>query len=396
MELKKRNVGRKAGLGLFHFRILNVAFFLLLLALASPVTATGDDDKSMVTVVSYAADPGVMIKGDEGTIKVTIKNNAENPVNINRVRLYSEGIRVIDDTIYDSVGAIGPGNTRDFTFSVIADAKDGIYYPLFYADFSGSGSLRNPIPVKIDNSGLSVNVIDEPDYYIAGCEKSLTFQVGNPRESQVSGVTVTPVGSLFSENRGFFIGEIESDGSADAEVSIKPEYEGMMDFIIGYRNGVNRHEQIITLPVSFTPGSKAADPVLVNLKTSFDGSVYTLKGDVSNAGIDDAKNVVITAGEPAEPASPYKRYVAGSLKADDFSGFEINFRSVKTDVPVLISYRDSDGNIFEKIEIIDLTSAESQEGDDGSGSAIIYLFMIGLVVSGGAVYYWKFFREKDR
>ncbi len=395
MEFQIRSAGGKS-YNAPVYRALIPALILILLLLASPVSATGDQDKSMVTVVSYTTDPEVMMKGDEGTIKVTIKNNAENPVHINRVCLYSEGIRVLDDTVYDSVGAFGPGNTREFTFSVKADENDGIYYPLFYADFSGSGSLRYPVPVKIDNSGLSVNVVDEPDYYIAGCEKVLVFQVGNPRESAVSGVTVTPSGSLSSESKGFFIGEIESDGSTDAKVFITPESEGVMDFVIGYRNGVNRHEQTISLPVSFRQGAKAADPVLVNLKTSFDGSIYTVKGDVSNAGIDDAKNVVITAGEPATPANPYTRYVAGSLKADDFSGFEINFISEETEVPVIISYRDADGNLFQKTEILDLSSAESQGDDDGGNSGLFLLLLTGLALSGGAVYYWKFFRQKDR
>lgn len=380
----------------FHGFAIPAVMVFLLLVLASPVSAVGDDDKSMVTVLSYAADPAVMMKGDEGTIKVTIKNNAENPVNINRATLYSEGVKVLDDTVYDCVGSIGPGNTRDFTFSVKACANDGIYYPMFYADFSGSGSLRYPIPLKIDNSGLTVNVVDEPDYYIAGCEKKLTFQVGNPRESPVSGVTVTPVGSISSENKGFFLGEIESDGCMDASVWITPESEGTMDFVVEYRNGVNRHEQVISLPVSFRPGAKAADPVLVNLESVFDGSVYTVKGDVSNAGIDDAKNVVITAGAPAEPANPYMRYVAGSLKADDFAGFEINFRASAAEVPIVISYRDAEGNVFEKTEILDISSAESSGNSGGEGSGLLYLVMVGLLASGGAVCYWKFFRRKDR
>ena len=396
MDLKIQMESKKNIYCAGNVSFLFVTLLVLLFVLASPVSATEDDDKSMVAVTSYVADPAVMMKGDEGTIKVTIKNNAENPVSINRVNLYSEGIQILDDTVYDSVGSIGPGNTRDFTFSVKANANDGIYYPLFYADFSGSGSLRYPIPVKIDNSNLMINVVNEPDYYIAGCEKNLTFQVGNPRESGVSGVTVTPVGEISSENKGFFIGEIKPDESADAVVRIKPESEGVMDFLVEYRNGVNRHEQIISLPVSFEKGTKSANPVLVNIQTTFDGDLYTVKGDVSNAGIDDAKNVVITAGAPAEPANPYMSYVAGSLKADDFSGFEINFRSDSPEIPILISYRDSDGNLFETTKILDVSSVEPSGEDGDGGSGQILLLVIGLMVSGGAVYYWKFFRKSRK
>ena len=394
LKIKIKNKEKRFAVDSFGF-IITTALFLMLLLLASPVSATDDEDKSMVAVTSYVADPAVMMKGDEGTIKVTLKNNAENPVSINRVNLYSEGIQILDDTVYDSVGSIGPGNTRDFTFSVKANANDGIYYPLFYADFSGSGSLRYPIPVKIDNSDLMVNIVNEPEYYIAGCEKNLTFQVGNPRESGVSGVTITPVGEISSENKGFFIGEIKPDASADAVVRIKPESEGVMDFLVEYRNGVNRHEQIISLPISFEKGTKSANPVLVNIQTTFDGDLYTVKGDVSNAGIDDAKNVVITAGTPAEPANPYMSYVAGSLKADDFSGFEINFRSDSPEIPILISYRDSDGNLFETTKMLDVSSVESSGEDGDGGSGQILLLVIGLMASGGVVCYWKFFRQNS-
>ena len=94
MEFQIRSAGGKS-YNAPVYRALIPALILILLLLASPVSATGDQDKSMVTVVSYTTDPEVMMKGDEGTIKVTIKNNAENPVHINRVCLYSDQIPVI-------------------------------------------------------------------------------------------------------------------------------------------------------------------------------------------------------------------------------------------------------------------------------------------------------------
>jgi hypothetical protein len=88
-------------------------------------------------------------------------------------------------------------------------------------------------------------------------------------------------------------------------------------------------------------------------------------------------------------------YVAGSLKADDFSGFEINFRSDSPEIPILISYRDSDGNLFETTKMLDVSSVESSGEDGDGGSGQILLLVIGLMASGGVVCYWKFFRQKS-
>jgi len=75
-----------------------------------------------------------------------------------------------------------------------------------------------------------------------------------------------------------------------------------------------------------------------------EGGHYKVTGDVTNAGLEDAKSVLVTSGSPAVPVDPFRVYVVGSLEPDDFSGFEVTFTAEDADfVPLLIYYKDDDG-----------------------------------------------------
>jgi hypothetical protein len=96
-----------------------------------------------------------------------------------------------------------------------------------------------------------------------------------------------------------------------------------------------------------------------------------VKGDVTNAGLSDAKSVVATMGSPAQPVDPNKIYVIGALEPDDFSSFELTFTAPgATSVPLLIQYKDDDGKSYETTVAISLragAAAGSPESSSGQG-----------------------------
>ena len=84
---------------------------------------------------------------------------------------------------------------------------------------------------------------------------------------------------------------------------------------------------------------------------------------MNNAGITDAKSMVLTVLTPAKPVEPYAEYAIGSLASDDFSSFTLTFMTTDlSNIPVQITWKDADGNSFSTVKNLDLRSTS------GSGS----------------------------
>ena len=165
----------------------NICILLLLLsAIVGGATAADASAEEQIAVTSVSVNPDTLMRGDTGTVTVEIKNTGETGVAISRAELYPNGISVINDKTYDAVGVIGPGNTMSFTFTVRADAADGIYYPTFYLDIRNGGSVRYSVPVTVESTEIQVNVVDAPETYPADSRDTVVLSVGNPREGSVS------------------------------------------------------------------------------------------------------------------------------------------------------------------------------------------------------------------
>ncbi len=375
--------------------VLCVAFILALLA--GPVAAqlTPAEEASQLAVTSYTVEPEVFMYGDTGTIKVVVTNTGATPVAVSRVKLYSNDLSVYDDGNYDSVGTIGPGNSLPFTFTVVADTTDGIYYPFFYVDLRDAGSLRYRIPVTVDSTGLTASVTEKPDAFSPDKKEVITILVGNPRENTVNAVEVVPVKDGFSTvQTASFIGTLIPDQSAEVTFEATPTEETVMTFAVRYRNGINDHETIVEVPVVFGEDKKRAEIVLNNIAVESTGTSYIVTGDVTNAGLEDAKSVVVTVAMPGIPVDPYRSYVVGALEPDDFAGFEVTFDAKPgEEVPLVAIYKDVDGNLYED-EIIMTTADQVPDSRPGSGSEMpllwIGLVIVAIAVVGGIIFYsWK-------
>ncbi|KAF1078557.1 COG1361 S-layer family protein [Methanogenium sp. MK-MG] len=375
-------------------------FCILLLLCIVPATAA--DSSTMVEgllgVTDVVIDPGEFMYGDSGTVKVTVTNTGTTPVAIARAKLYSSELDVEGDENYGSVGSIGPGNSLQFTFTITADAADGIYYPLFYLDLRDASSLRYRVPVKVENSGLSLSVTDRPDAFTSGKKEDVTIMVGNPRENTVNGVVITPLTNGYETTEtSHFIGTLAPDQAAEATFSVTPYSETPMEFTVHYRNGMNDHEITTAVPVTFGIDRKQAETVLNNIKVTSEGDHYIITGDVTNAGLEDAKSVVVTTGSPATPVDPYRSYVIGALEPDDFASFEATF-SVEPgteEITLVTSYKDKDGNRYSDQLGIPLISVAFPDNSRPVASDelplvwIVVVIICTAVVAGVIYYSWK-------
>lgn len=347
----------------------NLCILLLLLSalVGAAAAAETTSAEAQIAVTGVNVSPDTLMHGDTGTVTVEVKNTGETGVAVNRAELLPYGISVVNDKTYDAVGVIGPGNTMSFTFTVRADTADGIYYPVFYLDLQNSGSVRYSIPVTVESTDLRVSVIDAPETYPANSKDTVVLSVGNPREGSVNGVTVTATGEgVRTPKTAVFLGALAPDEEKNASFEITASQSTELTFDVSYRNGINEHHATLTIPVEIGQRTVEPDIVVNNIEVVQSGGTVTLTGDVTNAGLKDAYSVKVTVEDPAIPTDPYPVYVVGGLEPDDFSSFEVTCNAQDaSSIPLVVQYRDEDGNIF--TETVTVSSAEraSQTGAGG-------------------------------
>jgi hypothetical protein len=371
--------------------LLVISLICAVAALIGPVSAAEAD----VTVTSSSLDPSVLMKGDTGTLTVTIKNNGADPVVIRSARLYNDGVVATSDP-YPAVGELGAGNNKTFTFTVRADGGEGTFYPKFVVDFRDGGTLRYQVPVLVENTPLSASVIGKPDAFAQGRKADITILVGNPRPNAASGVQVVPQGTGFTVTpTGGFIGALAPDGSSTVRFNLTPTAETDVAFQVIWRNGINTHTADLTLPITFSEDKRQADPVVTNVEVTPIAGGYRIVGDVMNAGLESARSVLVTTGAPAAPTDPFRVYVVGTLDPDDISSFEVTFRADggAKEIPVVVEYRDDDGNRYTAttmVEVGGVAATPLEESDGGIPPLGVVVIMLAAVGVFGSIYYsWR-------
>jgi hypothetical protein len=338
--------------------ILSVLAFLAAPSFAAATDTGSSTISNQLAVTGVSIDPPVLMRGDTGMVTITVKNTGTQSVNIKGADFTTKEMTTLNYQTYATTVNLGPGDSMDFTFTIRADSPDGIYYPRFYVDM-GTDSYRYYVPITVESTPIDVSILDRPDSFTSGVKDTITLVIGNPRQSTLSGVTVTPQGiGIDTTQTGVFIGDLEPGKSAQVAFDVTPSQEGDLNFLIEYRNGVNKHNENITVPITFASDKLAAQLYVNSIELSGSAGGYTLSADVTNAGLTDAKSIVVTMGSPAQPIDPNPVYIIGTLQPDDFSSFDLTFTAPgASSVPLLIQYKDADGNNFEQTFAVNLRTA---------------------------------------
>jgi hypothetical protein len=293
---------------------------------------------------------------------------------------------------YQTVGDIGAGTTRDFTFLLRADGPDTTYYPKFVVDFLNAGSLNIPVPVEVKSQELSLSFLERPETFARERKELVVVRIGNPRTNEVNGVLLTITGDNAEVvPSSYFIGNLAPDRAASVPLNVTPYGDTTLSFRLEYHNGNNPHSRDLILPITLADDRKKAALVASNLVvTPVDGR-YQLTGDVSNAGLEAANAVTVTVGGNATPVDPYRSYVIGSLEPDDFASFELSFRAeAPVEIPLVLQFKDADGRISLSETLF---RVDSQSGTGTSGGFPLPLVVVGVVVAvlvaGAVAYSWK-------
>ncbi len=335
---------------------------ILLIALFAGAVSAYTTSESIVAASNvYISDvtysPGSFFPGDEGTVTVKVTNgNTNQGVVVNHATVYDDkNTFIVTSPPFSSSTNIGPGQTQTFVFTIKADTmSEGTFYPIFSISYRDADSLWYRTSIQIEDAPLELTVTSRPDTFTDGGKGTVKVLVWNPRESAVRGVTVVPTGNgITTTPIKAYIGDLAPGASKEVTFEVTPTEGTSLTFTTEYLNGVNAHETAITIPVTFGTDKKGAQIIVNNIESSGTAGAMTIKGDVTNNGLTDAKSVIVTVGSPATPVNPNPVYAIGNLEPDDFSSFEVTYTSAGSGaVPLIVEYKDVDGNVFtEKFSI---------------------------------------------
>lgn len=371
-----------------------LAVFGIFCAASAYETADTITAASKVYVSKVTFEPAAFFSDDTGTatISVTNSNDALSSV-VNHATFGDKNIRVTSAP-YTSTIHLGPQQTMPFAFSFTATGTDGIYYPEFSLSFRDANSLHYRSMVEIDNRPLEMTVTDIPDAFAQGKKKTVYIMVSNPRKNDVRNLFLDVSGDgITTTSSRIFIGDLAHGASIPANFSITPDKETTAVLTLTYDNGNNPHTVSKNIPILFGTDKKLANPVMNNIEVKSDGAVIHVTGDVNNAGLEIAKSVTVSALPPAVPEDPNKMAVVGALKPDDFGSFEVTFTADRliTTVPLQVSYKDAEGNLYSATQDIRISSVEPsvQKTGDTSVVPIIAGILVLVVFIGGVFIYFR-------
>jgi len=412
LKADNRHFPRTARTGSAFILCVLLAACVLVLPVNGYTTSDSLTAAGRVYVSNITVDPSSLFTGDKATVTFAVTNGNANSgssnttsadtylqgILINHATFGNEEIQLTSGT-YDSSSNIGPLQTRTYVFNVVTGEPDGTYYPTFSIDFRDADSLYYRTPVKVDNSPLIVSVISQPDTFTQGKKDTITVQIANPRGNAVKNVVldVTGNGTTITPSEQY-IGWLGANSAVNATFSVTPDTESTLDMTVTYDNGDNHHSVSESLPVTFGTDKKQASPEISNIEVKLVDGVYHVTGDVTNAGLTTANGVTVTALSPAVPTDPYKSYVIGALKPDDFGSFEVTFTANgDANIPLQVSYKDSDGNILTSGQIVSLSQAtktDSKNQQGGPSSLLPVLIVVIVIAAGGWYVYTKKIRKQ--
>ncbi len=348
-----------------------------------------------VYVSSATYDPGSFFAGDTGTATFALTNsNTNQTVVVSHATFTDADFDLLSGT-YDTSSSIGPLQTRSFIFSIAATAKEGTYYPTFSLSYRDGESLWYRSTVKIDNMPLILTILDKPDSFTEDRKKPITIQVTNPRDNGVKNVImeVSGAGATASPDK-IFVGDIASRTNKSVTFSVTPSQSTTLHITVNYYNGDNPHTATMDIPVVFGTDKKQPSPVISNVIVKTDTGIYHITGDVTNAGLETANAVTVTSIAPAVPQDPYRSYIVGALKPDDFGSFEVTFSAANaTSVPLQLSFKDADGNVISSQYNVKLPSlSASQQNNSLPIIPIAVIAVIVVVFAGG----WFFYLRRNK
>ncbi|MFA5221542.1 MAG: hypothetical protein WC391_04555 [Methanoregula sp.] len=340
---------------------------------SSSTSSTSDeiDDSALVYVSNVTMEPEVFFPYEVGTITVTLTNSGDSAIGLSGPDILSNKVHIKEQVDWNTLTYIGAGSTVTYSFVVTVDPPEGNYYALFTVGTKSGSAIHYPLQIKVNSDPLTAVIADKPDSFALDGTDNVTLRLINTRGGAVKNIVVTAKGDGVEVSpQQAYLSTVAADNSSDITFAITTHEESNVTFDVSYQNGDNDHTTSVVLPIELGSDKTIAVPVLNNVVLSTSGSYYDITGDITNAGISDAKGVVVTVDSPAVASGTYPEYAIGSIAADDSGSFEVTFTSTDISaVPVVITWKDSTGNNYKVTKTVDLSSSSGSTGSSTSSSS---------------------------
>lgn len=352
----------------------------------APVIPT-DGSETTVIISDFSIYPSSLMPGDTGIVTFSITNTYKSTAKISTVMIREDnGIKAYMAPYQSPLGRVGPGDTVMMSVPIVAGKSSGIFFPVLYVDFDDGRSsyVKYPFAIIVDGTGPFVSMLGKTDCLKPDTRQTITFNIGNSRVNDIEGVSITVSGDGISslENTAY-IGTIPRGGNATGTLTVVTEKESKeIDVNVKYRNGGNWHTETVTLLLGSGISKTNADIIVNNIEIVSEASGYRVIGDVSNAGLTDAKGLTVTTSG-AEKSGAYPIYVVGSVDVDGLSSFEVTFKNPASNtVTLILEYKDENGNIHSQTENVVLkASSSTNENNSGNAGAPIAAVLIVIVIA---------------
>jgi hypothetical protein len=325
-----------------------------------------------VYVSNVTLSPDVFFPYEQGTIAVTLTNDGTSAIGLSGPDIISDKVHIVKQVDWGTMTYVGAGSTVTYKFVVTVDPPDGTDYALFTIGTKTGNAIHYPLTITVDSDPLRAVIADQPDTFSLDGTSNVTMRLINTRGGTVKNIVISTTGDGIEVTPvQAYVQSLAADNSVDIPFTLTTHKASNLSFVVSYQNGDNDHTVNVTLPIELGSDKTIAVPVLNNVELSSKGAYYDITGDITNAGISDAKGVVVTVGDPAVPAGTYPEYGIGSIASDDSGSFEVTFSARNlTAVPVVITWKDSTGNNYKITKTVDLSNAGGASIEsDGSTSA---------------------------
>lgn len=350
-------------------------------------TSSLSDAVNSVYVSSVTMDPEVFYPDETGTITVELKNSGTMTVTLGSPIIYDPNVEVYNSDSYSSKSRIGGGDTVDYTFKVSVNSSSGknTVFPIFSVNPNLGNAVHATFPLKTDSSDLQASVTGQPDTFTLDNAGTVNLTLINPRDAAIKNIHISASGDGLAINPSdAYVSSLAALNTTTLGFSVTPSKNSVLTFNISFTSSDNVHSQTVTLPITLGVDKTAAVPVINNPTLSSKGSYYDLTADITNAGVSDAKGLIVSVQSPAKATGTYTEYAVGTLSADDSSSFEITFTCDDlSNVPLDITWKDSSGNNYNVTKVLDLTSGSGTTGTSSVSSSSSVSGISGTVSSGG-------------
>jgi len=130
------------------------------------------------------------------------------------------------------------------SFAVRAECGDGTYFPEVCVDVEDGRTVRFPIPVKVDSSGVKILEKDVPSEISPTGSEQLTLAIANNRPTRLCHLSESERRGLGVLTRGeVFIGSLQPYETREIAFTVMPMSRGVREIVfnLSYKNGDNTH-----------------------------------------------------------------------------------------------------------------------------------------------------------